>query len=68
VFVYLEITPTNKNPMHEEIKSRLKSEMFASFGVEYFVFKFAIQKYKYQDIHKYNLAFFCMGMKLGLSH
>ena len=40
-----------------------------SFGAESFVFQFVTQKYKDQDTKDYNFAcFFCMGVKLGLSH
>jgi hypothetical protein len=38
-------------------------------GGEYFVFQFAIQKYKDSDIQKYKFALlFCMGVNLGPSH
>jgi hypothetical protein len=45
-FQYLGKTLTNQNSIQEEIKSRLKSEYLLSFHAEYFVFRFAIQKYK----------------------
>jgi hypothetical protein len=32
-----------------------------SFGVEYFVFQFATQKFKYFDIQKYNFAVLLYG-------
>jgi hypothetical protein len=31
-------------------------ECLLSFGAEYFVFQFAVQKYKDYDKHKYNFA------------
>ena len=44
-------TLTNKNYIQEEIKSRLKpGECLLLFGAESFVFEFAIQKVKDQDI------------------
>jgi hypothetical protein len=43
-FKYLGTTLTNQNSIQEEIKSRLK------FGEESFVFQFAVQKFKDQDI------------------
>ena len=44
---YLGTTLKNKNSIQEEIKSRLKSgKCLLSFGAEYFVFQFAIQKFK----------------------
>ena len=49
-FKYLGTTLTNKNYIQEEIKSRLKKECLLSFGTEFFVFQFAIQKVKDQDI------------------
>ena len=37
-----------------------------SFGAKPFVFQFAVQKFKDQDIYKtINLLLFCMGVKLG---
>ena len=47
-FKYLGTTLTNKNSIQEEIKSRLKLGLL--FGTESFVFQFAIQKVKNQDI------------------
>jgi hypothetical protein len=46
-FKYLGNTLTNKNSIQEEIKSRFK---LLFFGAESFVFQFAIQKSKNQDI------------------
>jgi hypothetical protein len=46
-FKYLGATLTNRNSIHEEIKSRLKvRECLLSFGAESFVFQVAIQKHK----------------------
>jgi hypothetical protein len=47
-FKYLGTKLTNKNSIREEIKSRLK--LLLLFGAESFVFQFAIQKFKDQDI------------------
>jgi hypothetical protein len=50
-FKYLGTTLTNKNSIQEEIKSRLAvRECSLLFGTESFVFQFAIQKVKDQDI------------------
>jgi len=50
-FKYLGTTLTNKNSIQEEIKSRLKlGKCLLLFGTESFVFQFAIQKVKDQDI------------------
>ena len=48
-FKYLGTTLTNQNSIQEEIKCRLKLGN-ACFGVEFFVFQFAIQNSKDQDI------------------
>ena len=48
-FKYLGTTLTNKNSIQEEIKSRLKLGN-ACYYSESFVFQFAIQKVKDQDI------------------
>jgi len=48
-FKYLGTTLTNQNSLQEEIKSRSKLGN-ACFGAESFVFQFAIQKFKDQDI------------------
>jgi hypothetical protein len=53
---YLGTTLMNQNSVREEINSRLKSECLLSFGAEYFVFQFTIQKCKEYDMQKYNLA------------
>jgi len=45
-FKYLERTLTNQNSFQEYIKSRLSHGMLLMFSPEYFVFQFAIQKYK----------------------
>ena len=49
-FKFLGATLTNKNSIQEEIKSRLKVECWLLFSAESFVFQFAIQKVKDQDI------------------
>ena len=50
-FTYLGSTLTNQNSIQEEIKSRLKlRECLLLFGAESFIFQFAIQKFKDQDI------------------
>ena len=50
-FKYLGTLLTNKNSIQEEIKSRLKlGECLLLFGAESFIFQFAIQKVKDQDI------------------
>ena len=56
MFKYLG-TNLNQSSIPEEIKSRLKSRNAClSFGAEFFVFQFAIQKYKDYDIQNYNFA------------
>jgi len=45
-FKYFETTLTNQNSFQEYIKSRLSQGMLLLFSPEYFVFQFAIQKYK----------------------
>jgi len=47
---YLGTTLTNKNSIQVEIESRLKLGNACLFGAESFVFQFAIQKFKDQDI------------------
>jgi hypothetical protein len=37
---------TNQNSIQEEIKSRQIMEYLLSFGAEFFVFQFAMQKYE----------------------
>ena len=50
-FKYLGKTLTNKNSIQEEIKGRLKLGNGCYYlGTESFVFQFAIQKVKDQDI------------------
>jgi hypothetical protein len=50
----------------EQIEFR---EYLLSFGAEYFVFQFAIQKYKVKDIQNHNVyLLFCMCVELGRSH
>ena len=44
-FKYLGATLTNKNFIQEEIKIEV-GECLVSFGAEYFVFQFSIQKFK----------------------
>jgi len=43
-FEYLGTALTNRNSIHEEIKSRLKSENTCYYSVQNLVFQFAIQK------------------------
>ena len=68
-FKYLGTTLTNQNSIQEEIKSRLKLGNACYYLVQYlFVFQFAIQKSKNQDIPSIELQFCllsCMGVKLG---
>ena len=40
-------------------------ECLLSFGAEYLVFLFAMQKYKDKDTQNYNFAIFFMGVKFG---
>ena len=49
-FKYLGTTLTNKNSIQEEIQRRLKVGNACLFSAESFVFQFAIQKVKDQDI------------------
>ena len=51
-FKYLGTTLTNQNSIQEEIKSRMKlgNACYHSVRAEPFVFQFAIQKFKDQDI------------------
>ena len=54
-FKYLGTTLTDQNSIQEEIKSRLKLGNACYQSVEnLFVFQFAIQKFKDQDIQNYN--------------
>ena len=55
-FKYLETPLTNKNSIREEIKSRLKLGNACYHSVQIFVFQFAIQKVKDQDIQNYNFV------------
>ena len=45
-FEYLGTTITNQNSIQEEIKSRLMSGNTCCYSVQYFVFQFAVQKFK----------------------
>jgi hypothetical protein len=46
-FMYFQTTPTNKNCMHEEIKSRLNSDNAPlPFRPESFVFPLAVKVFK----------------------
>jgi hypothetical protein len=46
-FKYLETTLTNRNSIQEEIKEQIEvGECLLLFGAGFFVFQFAIQKYK----------------------
>ena len=57
VFKYLGTTLTNQNSIQEEIKSKIEvRECLLSFGAESFVFQLSIQKYKDEDIQKYNIS------------
>jgi hypothetical protein len=50
-FKYLGTALTNQKSIQEDIKSRLKSRnALLLFGAQSFVFQFAIQKFKDQDI------------------
>ena len=49
-FKYLGTTLTNKNSIQEEFKRIEVRECLLLFGTESFVFQFAIQKVKDQDI------------------
>ena len=54
---YLGTTLTNQNSIQEEIKSRLKLGNTCYYLVQnFFVFQFAIQNFKDQDIYYYNFA------------
>jgi hypothetical protein len=43
-------------------------EFLLSFGAEYFVLQFAIQKFKDKIYRNIILPVVCMGVKLGRSH
>ena len=59
---YLETTLTNQNSIQEEIKSKNEvRECMLLFGAETFVFQFANQKFKDEDIQNYNFACFLCG-------
>jgi len=64
-FKYLG-TILNKNPLQEEIKSRLM-ECLLSFGAESFVFQFAIQKFK-DYIQKYNFVYCFVWVRNLVAH
>jgi len=69
-FWYLGTTPTNKNCIHEEIKSRLKSENACYHSLQNILSSSSLSKDAEIKIYKYrslNLSF-CRGLKLGLSH
>jgi hypothetical protein len=53
----LETTQTNQNSTHEG-KKETEVRDFLLFGAESFVFQFAVQKYKDQDIQNCNFARF----------
>jgi hypothetical protein len=56
-FKYLGTSLTNQNSIQEEIKSRLKLGNTCYYLVQnFFVFQFAIQNFKDQDIYYYNFA------------
>jgi len=58
-FKYLGTTLTNKNSIHEEIKSRLKSGNVCYYsGSESSVFQLSIKKFKDKDVQNYNFACF----------
>jgi len=57
-FKYLGMNLTYQNSIQEEIKDGLKSANASCLSVQiFFVFQFAIQKFKDKDIQNYNLAF-----------
>jgi hypothetical protein len=59
---YLGTTLTNQNSIQEEIKSKSKvREWLLLFGAESFVFQFAKQKFKDEDIQNYSFARFLCG-------
>ena len=56
-FKYLGTTLTNKNSIQEETGEQIEvRECLLLFGAESFVFQFAIQKDKNQDIQNHNIA------------
>jgi hypothetical protein len=58
VFVYLGTTLTIANSLQEEVTEQIVvKECLLSFGAEYFVFHFSIQRYKNQYMQSYNFAF-----------
>jgi hypothetical protein len=68
-FKYLGATLTNRNSIHEEIKSRLKSRNACYHSVQNLLSSRLL--YKNRRIRVYRtiiLPVFCMAVKLGLSH
>ena len=56
-FKYLGMMLTNQNSIQKEIKEQIEvRECLLPLGAEPFVFQFAIQKFKDQDIQNYNFA------------
>jgi hypothetical protein len=63
---YLGTTVTNRNTIHEEIKSRLKSGNACYHSVQNLLSsRFQSKNW---GIQNYNFTCFCMDVKLGLSH
>ena len=68
-FKYLGTTLTNKNSIHEEIKSRLKSGHACYHSVQNILSSSLLSKnLKIKIYRNLILLLFCMGVKLGRSH
>jgi hypothetical protein len=68
-FKYLGTTLTNRNSVHEEIKSRLKSATACYYSVHNILSsRFLSKNTKITVYRTIILPVFCMSVKLGLSH
>jgi hypothetical protein len=64
---YLGTTLTNRNSIHEEIKSRLKSRNACFHSVQNLLSSRFLSKNTKIRVYR-TIILFCMGVKLGLSH
>jgi hypothetical protein len=67
-FKYLGMTLTNKNDIHDEIKSRLNLECLLSFSPKSYVFPSHNKKPKDQNIQNYNFASCTVWVQNLVSH
>jgi len=67
-FKYLGTTLTNQNSIHEEIKSRVRSENACYHSVQNLSTSWLSKNFKFKILRTIILPVFCMGVKLGISH